>query len=149
MAIEKFIEDIKNKFPENIRNTEIINKKRLMVYIDADALLRVSEYLFHDLGYRYVILSAMDSKAGYEIIYHFSDDATGWIVNLNVVIPRDNPEIESLVPVVKGAEWIEREIHDIIGIKFRNHPNLKRFILAESWEEGNYPYRRGNNQEKK
>jgi Ni,Fe-hydrogenase III component G len=43
---------------------------------------------------------------------------------------------------VAAAEWIEREIHDILGIDFKNHPNLKRLILFDDWPEGVYPLRK-------
>ena len=141
MDIEKYIEDIKVKFPK-IMDAEVVNTKRLMIYIPKTNLLEVAAYLFKDMGYRYIIVTAMDSKEGLEIIYHFSDDSSGWIVNLNVMLDRDNPEIESLTPVVYGAEWIEREIMDLLGIKFLNHPKPERFLFAEDWSEGKYPLRR-------
>ena len=148
MNIDKFMKDIKEKFPRII-NAKLINTKRLMIYIPKEALLKVTEYLFKDLGYRYIIVSAMDSKEGYEIIYHYSDDSTGWIMNLNVIIPHDKPEVESITPVVYGAEWIEREIMDLLGITFLNHPKPERFLFAESWPEGEYPFRREQKQEQK
>jgi len=148
MDIEKFIEDIKIKFPKII-DAEIVNTKRLMIYIPKTSLLEVAEYIFKDLSYRYIIVTAMDSKEGLEIIYHFSDDSSGWIVNLNVMLNRDKPEIESLTPVVYGAEWIEREIMDLLGIKFLNHPKPERFLFAEDWPDGKYPLRRDYIEEEK
>lgn len=141
MNIEQYIIDIKAKFPD-IMNVEVINTKRLMVYIPQSLLPKITDYWFNELQYRYVIVSAMDSKEGYELIYHYSDDKTGWIMSLNVMLAHDNPEVESMTPVVYGIEWIEREIMDILGIKFLNHPKPERFILPESWPEGDYPYRR-------
>ena len=148
MDIGKYIDDIKTKFPKII-DAEIVNTKRLMIYIPKTSLLEVAEYIFKDLSYRYIIVTAMDSKEGLEIIYHFSDDSSGWIVNLNVMLDRDKPEIESLTPVVYGAEWIEREIMDLLGIKFLNHPKPERFLFAEDWPEGKYPLRRDYVEEEK
>ena len=141
MDIEKYIEDIIVKFPK-IMDAEVVNTKRLMIYIPKTNLLEVTEYIFKDLGYRYIIVTAMDSKEGFEIIYHFSDDSSGWMINLNVMLDRDNPEIESLTSVVYGAEWIEREIMDLLGIIFLNHPKPERFLFAEDWPDGKYPLRR-------
>lgn len=142
MNIEDLIRIIKEKFPKQITGTEIINSQRLMLKIDQKDVAKVSEFLFHDLDCRYIIVSAMDAREGFELVYHFSHDKSGIIINLDVVIPHQKPEIESLVFLIPGIEWIEREIHDILGIDFPNNPNLKRLFLAESWEEGNYPYRR-------
>lgn len=148
MNIDEYIHDLREQFPAIIK-AEVVNKKRLMVYIPKDLLLQIASYWFHNLNYRYVIVTAMDSKEGYEIIYHFSDDKTGWMMNLNVVLPHDNPEIESLTSVVYGIEWIEREIMDLLGIKFLNHPKPERFLFAENWPEGEYPYRRKYHREER
>lgn len=146
MNIETFNRELKEKFPA-ISQIEIINKKRLMVYIPAKLLLQITNFLFRDMGCRYVIVTAMDAKEGYEIIYHFSDDKSGWLINLNVLLAHDKPEIESITPVVYGAEWIEREIMDLLGIKFKGHPKPERFLFAESWPQEEYPYRRKIRQE--
>jgi Ni,Fe-hydrogenase III component G len=146
MDIEQYIKELKDKF-EGIEKIEVINKKRLMINIPRRLLMKIIEYWFNDLEYRYVIVSAMDSKEGYEIIYHFSDDKSGWIMNLNVLLPHDKPEIESITPIVYGAEWIEREIMDILGIKFIGHPKPERLFFSEDWPEGEYPYRRKIRQE--
>ena len=145
MKIENFIEEVRKKYPDI--KVEEINLKRLMIYISKELLLDITDYLFNTLEYRYIIVSGMDSKEGYEIIYHYSDDSSGWVINLNVMLPHDKPEVESITPVVYGAEWIEREIMDLLGIKFLNHPKPERFLMAESWPEGDFPLRRKENKE--
>ncbi|MDP8209799.1 MAG: NADH-quinone oxidoreductase subunit C [Candidatus Stygibacter australis] len=145
MKIENFIEEVRKKYPDI--KVEEINLKRLMIYISKELLLDITSYLFATLGFRYIIVSGMDSKEGYEIIYHYSDDSSGWVINLNVMLPHDKPEVESITPVVYGAEWIEREIMDLLGIKFLNHPKPERFLMAESWPEGDFPLRRKENKE--
>jgi NADH:ubiquinone oxidoreductase subunit C len=52
---------------------------------------------------------------------------------------RETPVIESVYDIWKAAEYHEREIYDLLGIKFRNHPDLRRFFLDESW---GYPLRK-------
>lgn len=146
MNIEQYNKDLQEIFPD-VSKFEIINHKRLMVHIPRNLLQTITEYWFNDLQYRYIIVTAMDSKEGYEIIYHYSDDKSGWIMSLNVLLPHDKPEIESMTPVVYGIEWIEREIMDILGIKFLNHPKPERFLFSEDWPEGEYPYRRKIRQE--
>ena len=148
MNIDDYINGLKEKFPEIIKS-EVVNTKRLFVYIPKEILLKITDYWFNDLGYRYVIVTAMDSKEGFEVIYHYSDDSTGWMMNLLVLLPHENPEVESVTPVVYGIEWIEREIMDLLGIKVLNHPKPERFLMAESWPEGEYPLRRKFKQEDK
>ncbi|MDZ4182851.1 MAG: NADH-quinone oxidoreductase subunit C [Candidatus Cloacimonadaceae bacterium] len=141
MNIEQYTADLQKKFPQ-ITKIEVINTKRLMVYIPKSVLAEITDYWFNNLNYRYIIVSGMDSKDGFELIYHYSEDRSGWIMSLNVMLAHDAPTIESMTSIVYGIEWIEREIMDILGIQFLNHPKPERFLLSESWPEGEYPYRR-------
>jgi NADH:ubiquinone oxidoreductase subunit C len=62
-------------------------------------------------------------------------------VSLRTTVKKTNPEVDSITPVIKGAAFIEREIHDLFGVKFRGHPSLKRLILPPRWK-GEPPLRK-------
>ncbi|MDQ2683904.1 MAG: NADH-quinone oxidoreductase subunit C [Chloroflexota bacterium] len=58
----------------------------------------------------------------------------------------DGQPVPSLVPIWNGANWLEREAYDMFGIVFEGHPNLKRMLLPDDWDEGfplrkDYPHR--------
>jgi len=57
-------------------------------------------------------------------------------------VKKPDLEVDSIAPVIKGAEWIEREINELLGVTFKNHPDMKHLILPEDWPEGKYPLRR-------
>ncbi len=117
--------------------------RRIYITIRKEDILKSVRFLFCDLGLRFSIASGTDTTAGLEILYHFSYDQTGEVYSLKVLIDdKNNPEIDSITPIFPGAEWIEREIFELLGIKFTGHPNLKRLLLADDWPEGNYPLRR-------
>jgi NADH-quinone oxidoreductase subunit C len=59
---------------------------------------------------------------------------------LQVRLSGQDPVVDSLVPVWPGANWLEREIFDLFGIRFDGHPDLRRILLPEDWE--GYPLRR-------
>jgi NADH-quinone oxidoreductase subunit C len=61
-------------------------------------------------------------------------------VRLQVKLSGLDPVVDSLVPVWPGANWLEREIADLFGIRFNGHPDLRRILLPEDWE--GYPLRR-------
>ena len=61
-------------------------------------------------------------------------------VRLQVKLNGQDPVVDSLVPVWPGANWLEREIFDLFGIRFNGHPDLRRILLPEDWE--GYPLRR-------
>ena len=98
--------------------------------------------VFEELLGRYVILTGVDTPDGIEVLYHFCFDEAGLVVTLKVLLDKKHPKVDSITPIVKGAEWIEREIHELLGVDFTGHPNMKRLILADDWPEGVYPLRR-------
>lgn len=53
----------------------------------------------------------------------------------------DGQSVQSLVPIWNGANWLEREAYDMFGIQFEGHPNLRRILLADDWDEG-FPLRK-------
>ncbi|HLR76625.1 MAG TPA: NADH-quinone oxidoreductase subunit C, partial [Balneolaceae bacterium] len=55
-------------------------------------------------------------------------------------LDEENPEIESVTSVWKSAEWPERETYDLFGIRFKNHPDLRRMFMPEDYEY--YPLRK-------
>jgi NADH:ubiquinone oxidoreductase subunit C len=56
-----------------------------------------------------------------------------------LIANRETPQVDSVYNIWKAAEYHEREIFDLLGITFRNHPDLRRFFLDESW---GYPLRK-------
>ena len=116
---------------------------RMYLSCESQNSYTVNKFLFEDVGCRFVIATGIDSDNCFEVLYHYSYDQTGCVINLKAFIRnRQNPVIESITPFLPAAEWIEREIHDLYGIDFKNHPRLERLILADDWPQGIYPMRK-------
>ena len=64
------------------------------------------------------------------------------MISLRVKLQKPKLGIDSLSPIFEGANWIEREMHEILGINFKGHPDLKRLLLPDDWPDGVYPLRR-------
>jgi NADH-quinone oxidoreductase subunit C len=135
-------EILRLNFNSDILRIIIRQHKRLVIHIRKEALLEISNYFLDELSYRFIIATGMVSDDGYQIIYHFSDDKTGYIINLLTDLEEDKPEIESLANLINAANWIEREIHELFGIKFINHPNLTKLISDGNWKDDQFPYAR-------
>ena len=139
-------EELNNRLSEikdKLINIEQTMDSRIFLLCEAENSFAVSKFLFEDLSLRFVIATGIDSEDCFEILYHFSNDETGCFVTVKAFIrDRENPSIESITPLIPAAEWIEREIHDILGIEIKNHPNMRRLILADDWPEGVYPLRK-------
>ena len=139
-------EELKNRLSEikdKLITIEQTTENRIYLLCEADNAHAVSKFLFEDLSLRFVIATGIDSDDCFEILYHFANDQAGTVVTVKAFIrDREKPTIESITPFVPAAEWIERELHDILGIDFKNHPNLRRLILSDDWPEGVYPLRK-------
>ena len=118
-------------------------ENRIYLSCEAENAYDLNKFLFEDVKARFVIATGIDCDNCFEIIYHYSYDQIGCVVNLKAFIrDRENPVIESISPFLPAAEWIEREIHDILGIEFKNHPDMRRLLLSDDWPEGVYPMRK-------
>jgi Ni,Fe-hydrogenase III component G len=136
------IEKIRTEFSHAIIKTVIKNGKRVCITIKPEALPVIAGYLYRSAGFRFIIASALHTRKGFEIHYHFSKDDTGLVLNIHVVLDSESPAIESLSNMFSASNWIEREMHELFGINFINHPNQEKLISEGNWAEGVYPYRK-------
>lgn len=142
MTVAEVKQDLERKWSGKIVEMDLKREKRLLVTVNPGYLTEAAKYLFDDLKCRFITASALQSKHGFEIYYHFSVDAIGLIINIHVVLPEAKPEVESLANISVSTNWIEREMHELFGITFLNHPNMEKLISEGNWEEGEYPLRK-------
>lgn len=142
MNRDDVLKDIRKRFEKDI--IEIFDKSAKRVYIEIrpESIVKLVKYIFKDLGARFNIASGVDARDYMEILYHFSIEDINLLISLRVKLPKSKLEIDSITCVFEGANWIEREIHEILGIRFVGHPDLRRLLLPEDWPEGVYPLRR-------
>ena len=74
------------------------------------------------------------------LVAHFFSSRRKHRLRIVVPVPEDDPEVDSLTELWAGADWLEREIWDMFGIRFRGHPGLKRILMYEEFE--GYPLRK-------
>ena len=92
-----------------------------------------------DLSYLRCI-SVVDYVERIEVVYHLLSLANGYKAVVKTSVDPDAPKVPSLVSVWPGADWFEREGHDLYGVVFEGHPNLAPLLLYEGFE--GYPGRR-------
>lgn len=95
-----------------------------------------------DLSFDYMFcLTGVDWVTHFMVIYHLYSTRNDHTVVMKVKIDdRENPEVETLCDIWKTAEFHEREVYDLFGIKFLNHPDLRRIFLEDDWV--GYPMRK-------
>ncbi len=141
MTREEVLKDIRARFKQDIVDFFDKSAKRVYIEIKPEALTKVAGYIFQDLRARFNTASGIDARRHFEILYHFTFEDINLLVSLKVKLDKSRPEINSLVPLMEGANWIEREIHELLGIDFLGHPDLRRLLLSDDWPGGVYPLR--------
>jgi Ni,Fe-hydrogenase III component G len=119
------------------------NDRRMYIDIDSSDLVDFSRFLFEELHARFIIASGVDTpRGGVEILYHFDFFQMPQVLSLRIFVKKPELEVESISHIIKAAEWIEREIAELLGVRFKNHPDMRRLLLPNDWPEGQYPLRR-------
>ncbi|HOL21225.1 MAG TPA: NADH-quinone oxidoreductase subunit C [bacterium] len=138
---------LKEKLGDKVKEVKVHNNRRIYITVDRKDIKECARIIFKDLDARYIIATGIENFDNFEILYHFGLDKDGVIVALRVYLDKEKPEVESLVDIVPGISYIEREMWELLGINFTGHPDMKHFLLRDDWGKGNYPLRKGNNGE--
>jgi NADH-quinone oxidoreductase subunit C len=85
-------------------------------------------------------LSVVDYEDRFEVVYHLYSMEENHRFVLKASVPYDDPHVSSLISVWPGADWYEREGHDLFGVVFDGHPNLAPLILYDGFQ--GYPGRK-------
>lgn len=127
---ERFGEDTVSSFNEKALDPSIVVK--------ATSIREVCRYLKDDPGLAFDCLSNMSGvdylKEGkIQVVLHLYSYLHRHQIVIKVDIPRENPTMPSIEGVWKAANWQEREIYDLLGVVFTDHPDLRRLLMPEDW----------------
>jgi len=142
MNRKDILKNINDRFGKRIKKVFEKSYKRVFIDIESKDIIGFVKYIFNELEARFNTASCVDMPDGMEILYHFTVEKATVIISLRTYLDKKDLKIESITPIMKGAEWIEREIHELFGVEFSNHPNIKPLLLPDDWPEGLYPLRR-------
>ena len=150
MGPENLIRVLRERFPGRIRDVSSADGDVDMSLGEWD-LRRVCEFLKTAPGSFGLLLDVTcvdyrkDSGA-FEMVYHLLSMENRFRVRIRIRLPGDGPVIDSLTALWKNADWLEREVYDMFGIRFNGHPNLKRILMYEGFEghplRKDYPLKR-------
>ncbi len=107
------------------------------ILVRRDALFSIMKMLKEEFAFEMLVdLSAADYMSQvprFEVVYHLNSLSRN--VRLRVKAPvNDGEDVESITPLWPIANWLEREVWDMFGIRFRNHPDLRRLLLYDEFE---------------
>ena len=117
----------------------------LRLQVDKRSVRAAAGTLADELGARFMITTGIDRReldGGFGIVHLFSLDREHLFVLLDCAVAADDEHIDSITPVVPGANWAEREFRDSVGVHPEGHPDPRRLLLADDWPDGVWPLRR-------
>ncbi len=134
------------KFPDAILRHDIVAGNQHILFIPPDRNLEILQWLRDDPGQAYDLLrdvTAVDYGAGtpLQVVYQLFSLTHRRALSLKCELPLDALEIESVDSLWKAANWLEREVYDLFGITFLNHPDLRRILMPLDYAEG-HPLRK-------
>ncbi len=157
---EAIFEILKNKFPDADIQIDSETPTEPIISIPPKRVYDISLFLRDEEGLLFdslMCLSGVDDANGEKIkqeddseiikggtlsvYYHLYSVSLKHKVTIKTSADRENPEVDSVEPVWKTADWHEREAYDMFGIIFLNHPNLQRILMPYDWDAG-YPLRK-------
>jgi NADH-quinone oxidoreductase subunit C len=140
---EKVRQFLEEKFKDGILHHSVF-RDQLSVYIKPEYLIDICWALVNDEDLQFNLLAdicALDwlgqddeTDERFEVVYNLYSINNKYRFFLKVKLPGDNPEIDSLTSIWNSANWFEREVWDMMGIKFAGHPDLRKILTPDSLE---------------
>lgn len=124
---------------------EVEHRGELTVEIAAARLLEVARFL-QGPPLAFVMLSDVtcadypDAPGRFRMAYQLFSIESGSRLRLRVWAGADDPRVDSLTPIWPTANWLEREVYDMFGVRFNGHPDLTRILMPLDWD--GHPLRR-------
>jgi F420H2 dehydrogenase subunit C len=144
MDAKSIIDSLVNKFQDSLVDAKVDSDIRVSAYLEPEKIVEVCQYMKDELLFDHLSSeTAVDYPKRNEIVvvYHIGSYDHSVLMTIKVKLPRDAPEIESIVPVYWNANWYERETYELFGVKFNNHPDLKPLVLPDELM-GDWPLRK-------
>ena len=137
-----FVGEVLERISDAIVDVERCGPRRGYARIDPARNVEVSERMLAMEGARLATITGIEVRDGVDLLYHWAFEPSGVVVTLKALASRPALELESISNAVDAGNWIERELHDMLGANFPNHPDMRRLILDDTWPEGVYPLRK-------
>jgi NADH-quinone oxidoreductase subunit C len=143
LLLESFPAEVLHHHEEHGDATAVIRRERMLDvfrHLRRDPSLSF-EFLMDECGVDRLLLA--DRFERYEVVCHLYSLTHNHRLRIRVPVPEEDPVVDSLTAVWRSANWFEREIWDMYGIRFRGHPDLRRLLLYDQFEghplRKNYP----------
>ena len=140
------VDALRARFGDAIFRHEVSAGDEHVIHVDPARNVEILSWLKDDPAERYDLLrdvTAVDHGGGrpIEVVYQLFSIPNGHVLRVKCLLPTDALEIDSVVPLWRSADWLEREVYDLFGVTFKGHPDLRRILMPHDYAEG-HPLRK-------
>jgi NADH-quinone oxidoreductase subunit C len=140
------VDALRAKFSGAVQHHTVVAGDEHVVYIPADRNVEILRWLATDASQLYDLLAdltAVDFGGGrpLEVVYQLWSIPFKRALRVKTLLPLNDLDIETVEPIWKTADWLEREVFDLFGINFTGHPDMRRILMPENYAEG-HPLRK-------
>ena len=137
--IEHTLAALKEKFGEAVEQV-VEFRGETAVWLRKDAVADALRFLKESPALRYTFLAALTAyddwpeSPRFKVIYQLRNMATMTSLRVKCAVRGDEPELPTVTDIHLNANWHEREVYDMFGIRFAGHPDLRRILMPADWE---------------
>ena len=150
MEQENILTALRTAFPEAVLDASVPPTDPAVVIRPGDLAAVMAFLKAEPRGYSMLLdltcVDWPDRPDRFEMVYHVFSPASYKRLRVKAALPADGPAIASLTPLWKNADWLEREVFDMFGVRFEGHPNLCRLFMYDGFEghplRKDYPLRK-------
>ena len=128
---------LSDRFPAMISSPAEFRGETNVALSNAGEIIRICSFLKHDLGFDMLLdISSVDhlgAEPRFEIVYHFYSFTHHQYLRLKTFVGEEKSELPTITTLWKGADWHEREVFDMMGIRFKDHPDLRRILMWDGY----------------
>jgi NADH-quinone oxidoreductase subunit C len=140
------VEALRSHFGEAVGRHEVVAGDEHILYVDPARSLEILRWLRDDADQRYDFLqdlTAVDYGNGVtlQVVYQLWSNPHKRNIRIKVELALESLELESVYYLWRASDWLEREVYDMFGVVFRNHPDLRRILMPYNYAEG-HPLRK-------
>jgi len=144
---QEVLKILQDQFGESITGRDKF-ADQLSIFVARDIIFELARYMKDEEATGFNLLSDICGvdwincpEQRFELVYNFYSLDKNLRILIRTTIPdSESPSIKSIQPVYPGADWLEREVYDMLGIEFEGHPDLRRIITPEGME--GWPHRK-------
>jgi NADH-quinone oxidoreductase subunit C/D len=144
---QSVVDELATRFPEVPFQEQVTRDDHPTVWVPEGEIVKVLAYLKNEVDRPYKMLydlTAIDERqrnhregqpdSDFSVVYHLMSFDRNEDIRLKVALTGDYPQLPSATPVYPTANWYEREVFDMFGLRFNGHPHLRRILMPSTWE---------------